>query len=141
MDAPWGHPVISQLIKSQWWGHRAEGSRYGSSPNNPFLNAPICQMALVATAVSLKIFFFCPLAKIAYRRSIVSSPALELVLPWSSMSHCSGPSNCSFILHILKSVVDFWDRWHFYMTMLKEFQKKSPSYLKMVQSKIQEETG
>lgn len=137
MEAPWGHPIISQLIKSQWWGHRAEGSRFGSNPNNPFLNAPICQMALVATAVS-------PIAFAVY---LLTSYTIGQLCPHQHRNWYHPGVQRTFVqvqvsLSLEVTIVDqVCNRWQFYMGMLKEFKEKSPSYLKMVQGKIQEETG
>ncbi|KAI6012230.1 hypothetical protein EDC04DRAFT_2761810 [Pisolithus marmoratus] len=49
---PWKNSIFSQLIKMQWWGPKGEGRRLGSDPpTNPYLNAPVTMLALVATAV------------------------------------------------------------------------------------------
>ena len=50
---PWKNPIFAQLIKAQWWGPKGEGRRLGPDPTvNPYLEAPVCMLALVATAVS-----------------------------------------------------------------------------------------
>ncbi|KIM61374.1 hypothetical protein SCLCIDRAFT_25860 [Scleroderma citrinum Foug A] len=49
---PWKNLIFAQLIKSQWWGLKGEGRHLGPDPTvNPFLNAPVSTLALVATVV------------------------------------------------------------------------------------------
>ena len=49
---PWKNPIFAQLIKAQWWGPKGESRWLGPDPTtNPYLNAPVSTLALVATAV------------------------------------------------------------------------------------------
>ncbi|KIM53621.1 hypothetical protein SCLCIDRAFT_31750 [Scleroderma citrinum Foug A] len=49
---PWKNLIFAQLIKAQWWGPKGESRWLGPDPTtNPYLNAPVSTLALVATAV------------------------------------------------------------------------------------------
>jgi Domain of unknown function (DUF6532) len=57
-DRPWQHPILTQLIKTQWWGRKGEAKKLGNREDaNPFINTPIAMMALVAAAVRLSLIF------------------------------------------------------------------------------------
>jgi Domain of unknown function (DUF6532) len=57
-DRPWQHLILTQLIKTQWWGRNVEAKKLGNREDtNPFINTPIAMMALVAAAVRLSLIF------------------------------------------------------------------------------------
>ena len=134
---PWKNPIFAQLIKTQWWGPKGEGRRLGPDPTtNPYLNAPMSMLALVATAVCGMLC--CWESTDNFRRLNVSSLACSLEGRWTSTKTFTGEGegHCVNITEVNSAF-----RWNHYMKMLQEFKSQSPTYLQTVQHGIQHVIG
>ena len=86
---PWKNPIFAQLIKTQWWGPKGEGRWLGLDPTmNPYLNAPMSMLALVATAVCGMLC--CWKSTDNFHRLNASSLACSLEGQWTSMKTFTG---------------------------------------------------